>query len=119
MDRIANGSEGSSLEGSFYFTELYPTVFFSCSDQFREIILPFDHPNWTMIQNDNAWIVNMIILGKKLEFCTETIDIILNQIKYIPFSCLLALIIANKLLLVSYVLSKVKYSQHDMNKALK
>jgi hypothetical protein len=61
--------EGSCVEGGLYFTDIEHIFdFLDYGINLREIILPFNDPNFKCVNDGpNKWRANMIILGKKYD----------------------------------------------------
>lgn len=62
--------EGSCAPGGLYFTtidNIHKFYHYGC--HLREIFLPNDNPNFEMVEDDNKFRANMIILGDKYSLC--------------------------------------------------
>jgi ankyrin repeat protein len=64
--------EGSCVPGGLYFTDVeHIFEFLDYGIHLREIILPFNDPNFKCVKDEaNKWRANMIILGKKYDLCS-------------------------------------------------
>ena len=65
---------GSGCPGGFYFTDIGKILEYARYNNYylREVILPVDDPEFQMVQDQDAWRANRIILGRRWKLSDES-----------------------------------------------
>jgi len=81
-EKFNDDPEASCVAGGFYFTDIKHILeFLMYGIYLREVTLPTDDPDFKMVLDENnKWRANKIILGKRRNLCeVSTFEYLINQ----------------------------------------